>query len=245
MLSQHLVQAYKAARWHNPHQLQQDGQRYNIEVGGQRVWLSDTLERRRFALKCRCTEYHCRYSTLKAIEAEYNLICQFCEHGTDQWTGANKNPVPECEVEAMQAWRQLRLDYAVACQVKLGFWHGCVDFYHMPTELVVQIDGSSHFKGGHQVEPWQQLSLDLDCCAAAWNKGVRMLRIHHKHGDMKAAMLAAVKMPHTSFVMLSHNYMTESIRIDGRTMEFVHWVAEKMGNRLYRYNEESACYVFK
>jgi very-short-patch-repair endonuclease len=244
-LSLYLVQAYKAARWHNPHKLQQEGQRYYIELDGEKVWLSDSLERLRFALRCTCQQYHFRYCTLDAIEDEDSLICQFCEHGTEQWRRQNKAAVPQCEVEAMQAWRDLRLDYAVACQVQLGFWHGCVDFYHMPTKLVVQIDGSSHFKGTRRVLPWQQLSKDLDCCAEAWNDGVRMLRIHHQHGHMAVAMLAAVKMPSTSFVMLSHNYSAVSICMEGRTMSFVDWVAEKLGNRIYRYDSQSACYVFK
>lgn len=239
-----LVHAFKGGRWHNAQQLQQQGQRYYIEVDGQKVWLCDSLEGWQFALRCTCKQYHFRYCTLHAIRDEEDLICQFCEHGTQRWLEAKKPAVPECEVEAMQAWRDLRLDYAVACQVQLGFWHGCVDFYHMPTQLVVQIDGSSHFKGKHRLLPWQQLTKDLECCAEAWKDGVRMLRIHHKHGHMAVAMLAAVKMPFKSFVMLSHNYSAVSIHMHGKTMSFVDWVAAELGNRIYRYDSASACYVF-
>jgi hypothetical protein len=52
-LSLYLVKAYKAARWHNPHKLQQEGQRYYIELDGEKVWLSDSLERLQFALRCK------------------------------------------------------------------------------------------------------------------------------------------------------------------------------------------------
>lgn len=243
-LSQFKVQAYKAARWHNPHVLQQEGQRYYIDVEGQRVRLSNTLEGWRFAFRCNCQQYHCRYCTFKTLQDEDDLFCQFCNHGTPAGPQQSSTHVPQCEIDAMQAWRQLRLDYAVACQVDLPFWHGRVDFYHMPTKLVVQIDGSSHFSGTHQVQPWDQLVRDLDCCAAAWKKGVRMLRIHHQHDDMQTPMLAAVRMEYNSYVMLTHHYQALSTRMVDKSISFVQWVADRLPDATCYYDIPSACYVF-
>jgi hypothetical protein len=92
---------------------------------------------------------------------------------------------------------------------------------------------------------WQQLAMDVKCCAAAWKDGVRMLGIHHKHGDMKTPMLAAVKMQCSSFVMLTHQYQAMSMRMEGRSMPFVDWVASKLKNASCSPDRESACYVFK
>lgn len=233
------------ARWHNPHMLQREGQRYYIEVGRQRVWLTNSLERWRFTFRCNCKQYHFRYCTFRHLQNHNDLFCQFCQHGTTKWTGPGKTPVPQCEVDAMLAWRQLRLDYAVACQVDLEFWHGRVDFYHMPTKLVVQIDGNSHFEGSHHIMPWEQLAMDVKCCAAAWKRGVRMLRIHHEHADMKTPMLAAVKRQCRSFVMLTHEYHAVRMRIGGQDMSFVDWVASRLDTATCSYDRESTCYVFK
>jgi len=220
------VTAYKEAGALNAHQLQQQGNHYYTEQGhGQKVWLSSSMEGQKFALRCRCKQQHVRYCTLNCVRQPDDLSCQYCEHDSDWWRAANKGLVPECEKDAMRALMQATLDSATACQVNLPFWHGRVDFYHIPSRTVIQVDGSSHFYGMHQRTKSQQLMKDIECCKSAWLSGVRLLRVHHRQGDMAAAITAAVELPDASFVMLTMEYEHVHLWCGGEQHDCVAWIA--------------------
>lgn len=125
----------------------------------------------------------------------------------------------------MEALTRVGLDYTVACQVQLPFWHGRVDFYHIPSQTAMQVDGSSHFTGMHHRTSQQQLIMDIKCCAQAWASGVRLLRIDHTHAQMEHPMLTATQLLYPSFVMLTSKYEKVRMWIDGEQQPFVEWVA--------------------
>lgn len=212
---------------------------------GEKQWLSNTLEGKQFALRCRCGWEHYRYTTLKSISTENDLFCQFCQHDSKWWKGVCKDPVPACEVDAMHALKLMGLDSRVACQVRLQYWHGRVDFYHIPTKTVMQVDGRSHFACMHHRWSETQLSKDIDCCRQAWKKGVRLLRIHHLHGAMGRVMLAATQLPFTSFVMLTREYQSVTVCVDGQQLTYVDWVAQQLPGAYWELHCESNCILFR
>ena len=128
----------------------QDGKyTYMVTAQGKQVYLSDNMEGVKFALQCRCGKPHVRFAALHSIEAEYDLCCQWCECEQSSWTGSGKDPVSKDEKAAMEALQSAGLDHTTACQVRLPFWKGRVDFYHVPSKTVTQADGSSHFVRMH------------------------------------------------------------------------------------------------
>lgn len=238
--------AYKGAGTLNPYQLQQHGNYFFIEPGhGKKVWLSSSMEGHKFALRCRCNQQHVRYCTLKCVRQPDDLSCQYCEHDSDWWRAANKGLVPQCEIDAMQALIQASLDNTTACQVNLPFWHGRVDFYHIPSKTVIQIDGSSHFYGMHQRTKAQQLMMDIECCRRAWLSGVRLLRVHYRNGDMSAAMTTAVELPDASFVMLTMEYEDVHLWCDGEQHDCVRWIASNLNRAATKIHSLVKCIMFK
>lgn len=245
-LSEALVSAYRGAGGLNPHQLQQAGEYYYITTQhGQKKWLSNTMEGERFALQCRCNKQHVRYCTLKSIKQPDDLCCYFCEHDSDYWRATQKSMVPQCEIDAMQALAQASLDTSTACQVNLPFWHGRVDFYHIPSRTAIQIDGSSHFYGMHHRTKGQQLIMDIECCRQAWQQGVRLLRVHYRHGDMAQVMAAATQMSDASFVMLTMQYKDVSLWCDGNQHNCVEWIASRLQAAKWEIDATSNCIVFR
>jgi len=191
-----LLQASKARPELNPQLFEEGKYSFLVTADGKMKYLSNTMEGQRFALQCRCNKWHVRYATLHSISYEADLYCQWCECDEDGWVSSNRDPVSEAEKAAMEALQSAGLDHTTACQVKLWFWHGLLDFYHIPSKTAVQGDGSSHFK----------LLKDIECCSRAWSEGVRLLRVHHEYGACQDAMVLATQLPYTKFVMLAGCY---------------------------------------
>lgn len=241
-----LKAAYMGAGDLNPHGLQQEGEYCYIEhQPGQKLWLSNTMEGDKFALLCNCNKRHVRYCTLKHANRGATLYCQFCQHDSDWWKGTCKETVPQCEVEAMQALVQTSLDTTTACQVQLPFWHGRIDFYHIPSQTAIQIDGNSHFYGMHHRTKPQQIMIDIECCSKAWKQGARLLRVHHLHSDMAGAIAAATQLPFSSFVMLTVQYKGVSVWHDGQQQPYIEWVAGMLPGSVQDVHAGSNCIVFK
>jgi very-short-patch-repair endonuclease len=128
----------------------------------------------------------------------------------------------------MDALQSARLDRRTAFQVLLPFWQGRVDFYHISSRTVIQVDGCSHFTGTFYTTTRQQLMMDVSCCCKAWSTGVRMLRVHHMCTDYAAAMLTAVMQQYDSFVMLTQEYAQVQVCCQGQDQSFVQWVQQRL-----------------
>ena len=181
------------------------------------------MEGVRFALQCRCDNWHVRYATLHSITDAADLFCQWDECEDDSWVSSNRNPVSEAEKAAMKALQTVGLDHTTACQVRLPFWHGLLDFYHIPSKTAMQADGSSHFTLLHHRAPSLQLLKDIECCSRAWSEGVRLLRVHHEYGASQEAMVLAphTQLPYTRFVMLAGCYASVVIWYNGQHISYV------------------------
>ena len=188
-------------------------------------YLGKALEQHMFALGCDCDGGHCFYETLHNFTQRSDRLCKFCSPATGMWDAANKKKVSEAELSMQLAIKDLGLDTQVACEVNLPWWHGRLDYYHMPTHTAMQVDGSGHFKGTYHMLHGHQLQLDLKCCRAAWMAGGRLLRVHHESSMMARDVQAAIHMPYARFVMVSRQYASVPVTWADITKSFTHWLS--------------------
>lgn len=187
-------------------------------------YLGRSLQRYRFALACDCDGGHCFYETLHNFTQREERLCRFCTPATGLWEAAGKDAIPECEARLMCAMKELDIDRQVACQADLQWWHGRVDFYHMPTRTAIQVDGSSHFTTTNHRLPCHQLQMDLKCCRAAWMGASRLLRIHHNAAAQHLVVLEAMRLPHHRFVMITRQYESVTVTWGGMTRTYSNWL---------------------
>jgi hypothetical protein len=148
---------------------------------------------------------------------------------------------------AMQALRDAGIDRQVACEVSLPFWRGRVDFYHIPSKIVVQADGRSHRVVTHKLQPGRQLKLDLRCCIKAWKGDMRLLRLYHSpggdHSSWSQIILAATRLRCAKFVMLSNEY--NSLCVDtAQQQTVIQWLTAKLEGAQFRFDQETQCYLW-
>lgn len=205
------------------------------------------------AAGCSCTAGHVRYCTPNSIRAERDLLCQFCHHGQPAWRLARKRRVVESEKAGMQALTDVGLHRRVACEVALPFWHGRVDFYDIPSKIIIpsktvmQADGRSHYVQTHNKQPGQQLKLDLHCCLEAWQHGVRLLRLYHSptadNSRWGQAMLAATRLRASKFVMLSSEY-ADLVVDQAQRQTCSGWLTAMLAGAEYRCDAAAHCHIW-
>jgi very-short-patch-repair endonuclease len=238
------LEAVQARSELNPTLFRDGKYTYMVTAEGKKVYLSNSMQGVRFGLQCKCGQPHVRFATLHSIKAEFDLFCQWCECELSNWKGSNKDVVSESEKAAMQALQSAELDHTTACQVLLPFWHGRVDFYHIPSKTVIQVDGSSHFTRMHERTPQAQLLMDIECCGKAWDEGVRILRVHHEYGKPKEAMILATQLPYARFVMLAGNYAGAVLWEEGRHKTYLSMLYTRLGDRLSVDFRVAGCVIF-
>lgn len=202
------------------------------------------MEGQKFWWKCSCNAQHFRYCTPKNIDKPEKLLCQYCHHAEAEWRLSNKAAVPQCEVLAMQCIKAAAVDNEVACQVRLQFWCGCLDFVHLPTMTVFQVDGSSHFDGVHTSSIQDQLVVDIRCCKEAWQQGMRLVRIHYECSNMQQVIQAGIEMQAASFVMLTGHYSNVEVIHKGQHQPYVDWVAGQLLAATQRPRTQHGCILY-
>lgn len=243
-MSQFKMEALQARPDLNP-QLYTDRQyMYILKPDGKKLYLSDSTEGIKFALECRCGQYHVRYATLHAITEPGDLFCQWCEHDDPSWKARKKDHVSAAEVDAMKALKSAGLDHYTACQVVLPFWHGRLDFYHIRSKSAMLVDGSSHFRRMHLRAPQVQLLKDIECCTEAWKKGARLLRVHHEYAHFQEAMVIATQLPYERFVMLTGCYQSVVIWCDDGYVQYTDWLTLHLRGARMEQIAPAGCKIF-
>lgn len=172
-------------------------------------------DKKQYLLRCvGCTPgvQHMRLISLAACKDPGVLSCQFCgfdgEPSSNGAKGSKRKPTtPEHTVGLALHGQGLLEQYAY--QVRLPWWHGCMDYVHISTGTAIQIDGIGHFTGIREQSRQQVMVRDVDCCARALHNGGRLLRISNL--DLDGAALycqGAVQLAqqYTSLVILSPSY---------------------------------------
>lgn len=211
---------------------------------GEKRYLGKALEKYRFALGCGCKGRHCFYETLNNFCDRKDRLCRYCTLATGLWDAAAKDSIPECERTFMSMLQSIGLDRSVACQANLPYWHGRIDFYHMPSKTAMQLDGSSHFTWTHHRTAYHQLRMDLKCCRAAWKKGGRLLRVHSDHGMMQLVVVEAIKVPYNRYVMVTREYESVTVTWAGITETYTDWLLSVLPGAKCCIHTPSNCVLF-
>jgi very-short-patch-repair endonuclease len=120
--------------------------------------------------------------------------------------------IPKSEAAIMDMLARLQLDTQFSWQVMLDFWAAPVDFKCISHKLVIQADGSCHFKSMYDSTTGKQLDDDLRFCAAAYKAGFSVVRVHDRqiaNTHCLAFLAAAVSVAsNTQCIVLSPGYST-------------------------------------
>lgn len=92
------------------------------------------------------------------------------------------------------------------CQWAPRWWKGRVDFYHYPTETIIQVDGPPHFEGHRNQQPCLLLQKDIECCVKVLQQHGRMLRIHHMDIEESAEAVHKAINKEGAFIALSPKF---------------------------------------
>lgn len=214
------------------------------DKGLKKQYLGRSLEQHRFALGCDCEGGHCFYETLHNFTHRPDRLCKYCSLATGMWDAANKKKVSEPEISLQLATKELGIDTQVACEVNLAWWHGRLDYYHMPSKTAMQVDGSGHFKDTYHMQEGHQLQLDLKCCRAAWMACGRLLRVHHESGLMCRVVMAAVCMPHARFVMVSRQYTSVAVTWAGISKSYTDWLLSVLVGCKCYFHSATDCIIY-
>jgi hypothetical protein len=227
----HLKEGYEGAQHLNP-ELLQDGQHYYVVVteGAKMVerWLSNTMEDHKFYWQCRCHRAHYRWCTPNNLRRAADLLCMYCHANSAAWRKARRFRVVECEQDVARCVKALGIESEVTWQVQLPGWDGCLDFVHLPSMTIFQVDGCGHFKAKRASTVHIRLTTDIDCCKWAVRNERRLVRIHHKCQNMMQIMKTAIELSHTAFVLLTNEYNTVEVCTYRRCRPYVEIVAGKV-----------------
>lgn len=243
----HLKEAYEGAQHLNP-VLMQDEQHYYVVVseGGKMVerWLSNTMEQHKFYWQCSCRRAHYRWCTPNNIRQASDLLCLYCHGNSASWRKVPRFRVVECELDIARCVKALGLDSEVTWQVQLPGWAGCLDFVHLPSMTIFQVDGSSHFIAQPASNAHDRLMTDIDCCKWAMEQQQRLVRIHHKCKNLQQVIAAAIELSHKAFVLLTNEYNNVQVCSRSHCMPYVEKVAEVLASAECRAVQHVSCVVF-
>ena len=130
----------------------------------------------------------------------------------------------ETERQVIELVRQARdghkLLQGVVCQWAPPWWTGRVDFYHYPTETIIQVDGPPLFEGHRKQQPCKLLLNDLDCCCNVWEQHGRILRIHYLDIEESADLVHKAVAKEGAFIALSPAFADVSWVQDGNVWSY-------------------------
>ncbi|KAI8462845.1 MAG: hypothetical protein J3K34DRAFT_166902 [Monoraphidium minutum] len=157
--------------------------------GGTKV-IGRAAEGLRLAMLLGCGR-HTRCCTPHSVKCVDDLICRFCTPDENLISMRRETPSSYERVffEYMEAgglagrlWPQMRLDW----------WHGCIDFVDRSTGICFQVDGEQHFLGKMYNTPRDQhVARDAASCLAALSNGSVLVRLHYKDVTSGTGLAAA------------------------------------------------------
>ena len=186
-----------------------------------------------FALEgCSPGRQHYRCCTPHALKAPADLLCPFCKGGTYEWMLHKKCSIPTSELAIMHMLARMQLDTLFSWQVMVDFWAACVDLKCISHPIVIQADGSCHFKRMYDSTTGKQLHDDLRFCAAAYKSGCSVVRVHelqigdqHSTAFLSAALSVASS---TQCIVLSPGYTMVCMYEPGRFVTYAQLLCDML-----------------
>ena len=163
--------------------------------GGRPLNLS--LEGKQFyfaATGCAPGQRHYRLLTPHALKKQEALECVLCKPSLIKHYSEKAMVVEfsSCGVLPAMVWQWQPL-----------WWRGRVDFLHMPSSTIFQVDGSAHFEGLRNLTPAAVLLGDIRFNREAWAQGGRVVRVHTDDLKECGPLIQAAVQQQGSFIALS------------------------------------------
>lgn len=204
-----------------------------------------------FALEgCSPGRQHYRYCTPHALRAQADLLCPFCKGGTRAWLEHRRSSILDSEASIMCMLAMLHLDTSYSWQVRVAFWAAPVDFKCIHHSVIIQADGSCHFKRMYDSTTGKQLDDDLRFCAAAYSAGYSVVRVHDlqvANTSNPAFLAAAVSTAaSTRCIVLSPGYASVCMYDSGRFVTYAGMLCDSLPGCCMsrdRYNNIVICCV--
>lgn len=154
--------------------------------------LGSSMQKVQFVVGLICSkqgEQHFGFKTLHSLKSKRHLLCYYCHGDGEEW--GSKKKASSHEHDFIRVCRVQGLLPQMAREVlRVEWWKGPLDFYHIPSSTGFQIDGEGHFTGQWGERRSSILKRDIACCLQTLTAGGRLVRISHR--DMGTANLALI-----------------------------------------------------
>lgn len=149
-----------------------DGSNVKISKSGIGVQLYWALQ------GCQPGLQHYRYCTSHALSKALSLNCFFCNCDEVECAAEKRLMPAESEQWLMRKLMAAGMSTDWCWQVQLRWWPAPCDFMHITQQVVMQADGSGHFKDMYGASCRAKLETDLSFCVAAVKAAKSVIRVH-------------------------------------------------------------------
>lgn len=181
---------------------------------------------------------HYRYCTAHTVRKQSSLWCAICSYDAAAWKSEKLAVMPACEQQFIvnflvpAGW-----DRQYCRQVAPDWWSWPADFWNFELDIYIQIDGSSHWCGMHDVPAETVQERDMMFTQVAVSKGARVVRVHAADVCNYAALHAAIAAAASGRkVVLSPAYATTNITWQSHTLCYVEVLQQQL-SLCYCYND--------
>jgi hypothetical protein len=210
-----------------------DGSKINIRK------TTETLQLYMNAQGCRPGKQHMLLRTAHAVARPGAMQCTFCQCHGEQYSGQGQAP-SKAELGFISMLANLELDQQTAWQVAAWWWKdrkAQIDAYIYTAKLYLQVDGSKHTSCFRGKKAASSIATDIDCCAAAWEAGAKLMRMHHADtGDSECLLEAVVSAKQQQCIVLSPGFSTVKWKkADGGWQTYAEYLKARLDNCVMTY----------
>jgi hypothetical protein len=210
----YLLQALANTELLNPGLVIAGEHAYMTRPDGRKTYIRKTTEGLQLYMNaegCRPSKQHMMLRTPHAVSKPGSLLCTICQCAGEKYSGQGQAP-SKAELGFISMLASLELDQQTAWQVATWWWKerkAQIDAYIYTAKLYLQVDGSKHTSCFRGKKAASSIATDVDCCAAAWEAGASLMRVHHADiGNSESLLEAVVSAKQQQCIVLSPSFST-------------------------------------
>lgn len=153
--------------------------------GGGKISITKTtvgLQLYMHAAGCQAGKTHVLLRTPHGVAKPGSMECVFCHCDGARYTGPGLPPSKD-ELHFITTLKSAKLDAETCWQVTAWWWKqrkAQIDAYVYTARMYLQVDGTKHTAVFRGKQAPHSIATDVECCVAAWEAGVSLMRIHHE-----------------------------------------------------------------
>lgn len=181
---------------------------------------------------CRDGKQHLLLITPHAAAKPGSMHCTICQCDSEQYTGQGLVP-SKAEIGFIGTLKAVGLDEQTIWQVAVWWWKdrkAQIDACIYTIRLYLQVDGTKHTSTYKGKKAPSSITIDVDCCAAAWDAGVKLMRVHHADmGDSECLLDAVATARQQQCIVLSPGFSTVKWRkADGMYQSYSEYLKSRL-----------------